>query len=417
MKPGKPKMLKINNRRMVLDLFRHYDLISIPEISAKTSLSKTVVGKNVEYFLSDGLLLSAGKGESTNEGGKRPNLYQLNSEMGLAVGIQIHHLRLYSVLTNLKSNILHTVIMNLADDEALESILQKISTATRGLFSESGRSFAKLLGIGIGFPAITNFRDGVIRTSPWFPSWGVDIVPETSLKNALGQDVSIILDNECRFQVLAERELGVARNRENIVSVYIGAGTVAGIMVNDELKRGVHNLAGEIGHMVVNPFGKEICNCGGRGCFESMVYEHRLLKKALDLASEYPASLIFENNNPGVISMEDIFSAANSGDELATKLLDEVIGWFAIAFSNITMMVDPEIIVIQGIYAKAGNYFIENLRERVNGLVLPKIKKEVEIKYSKYGPEACALGAALFIISDYFKMKNLEKQESKIHRS
>ena len=52
-------------------------------------------------------------------------------------------------------------------------------------------------------------------------------------------------------------------------------------MINNEIKRGVHYLAGEIGHMVINPLGRDICNCGSRGCFEAMLYEKRLLKKVL----------------------------------------------------------------------------------------------------------------------------------------
>ncbi len=76
---------------------------------------------------------------------------------------------------------------------------------------------------------------------------------------------------------------------------------------------------------------------------------------------------------------------------------------FSIAFSNLIMMYDPEIIIIQGIYAKGGKYFIDNLKEQVNNLVLSKIKKDVEIRFSKMGPEIGALGACLFVISEYFK--------------
>jgi len=403
MKPGKPKMLKVNNRQMVLDLFRDQEVISIPHISEITALSKTTVGKIIDHFVKEDVIFSVGKGESTHEGGKRPDLFQLNSELGLAIGIQIHHLRLYSVLTDLKAKILHAVALPLENDEGLEEVIKKIRIALERLFSESNRSPKKLIGIGLGFPAITNFRNGIIRNSPWFPSWGVNIPFQKLLEEALGLEVPVILDNECRFQVFAEKERGVARNRENIVSVYVEAGIVAGIMVKSEIKRGVHNLSGEIGHMVINPQGSDICNCGSRGCFEAMVYESRLLKKALNAFLEFPSSLIFQAKKPDQIRIEDIFNAANYHDELGKNLLDEIIGWFAIAFSNIIMMIDPQIIVLQGIYARAGDYFLDNLRNRVNRLVLPKIKKEVEIAYSNFGTEACALGAALFMISGHFK--------------
>ena len=403
MDPSKPKMLKVNNRRMVLDLFREGQNLSIPAISEQTSLSKTTVGKIIEHFLQEGVILGIGKGDSTVEGGKRPELFQLNSESGLAIGIQIHHLQLYAILTDLQARILHTIVLPLKDNENEKAVIKKIQIASERLLAESNHSPAKLIGLGLGFPSITNFRDGVVRTSPWFPSWGEDLPFQQLLEDELQLKVPIIIDNECRFQVFAEKERGMARNRKNIIAVYIRAGIVAGIMVNNEIKRGVHYLAGEIGHMVINPLGPDICNCGSRGCFEAMVYEKRLLNKTIQVAPDFPSSLIFQNKKPERITIEDIFYASNNRDELATKLLDEIIGWFAIAFSNIIVMVDPEVIVIQGIYAKAGDYFLDNLREKVNRLVLPKIKKDVEIEYSNLGPEVCALGAALFIISDHFK--------------
>ena len=407
MKPNKPKMLKANNRQMVLDLFRNQDTLSIPRISDITALSKTTVGKIVEHFFKEGAVISAGKGASTDEGGKKPDLFQLNSVLGLAVGIQVHHLALYAVLTDLKANILHSVVMPMDNDEGLETVLQKIHTAFDRLFSESGHPPERLVGMALGFPAITNFRNGIIRTSPWFPSWGEEVLFQQSLIKELDVGAPVFIDNECRFQVLAEKKCGVAQNRKNIIAVYIRAGIVAGIMVNNEIKRGVHYLAGEIGHMVINPIGDDICNCGSRGCFEAMVYEHRLLKKAKLAAPKYPSSKIFEHNPPERIIIEDIFDAANKKDELAKQLIDEIIGWFAIAFSNLIMMVDPEIIVIQGIYAKAGDYFLENLRQQVNSCVLPKIKKDVDIAYTHFGPEVSPLGAALFVISDYFSKKQM----------
>jgi len=403
MNPSKPKMLKVNNRRMVLELFREQTTLSIPSISEQTALSKTTVGKIIEYFLEEKVILGVGKGDSTVEGGKRPELFRLNVESGLAVGIQIHHLHLYAVLTDLKAHILHSVILPLETDENKESVIKKVQAASQRLFVESNRSPDKLIGMGIGIPGIVNFRDGIIRTSPWFPSWGSEISFQKMLEQELALDIPIIIDNECRFQVFAEKERGVARNRENIIAVYTRAGIAAGIIVNGEIKRGAHYLSGEIGHMVINPDGHDLCSCGSRGCFEAMVYESRLLEKAIQASAEFPSSLILKNRGPEQIKIEDIFYASNQGDELAIKLLDEVIGWFAIAFSNIIMMIDPEIIVLQGIYAGAGDYFLDRLKRKVNLIVLPKIKKEVDIEYSVFGPEVCALGAALFMISGHFK--------------
>ena len=137
--------------------------------------------------------------------------------------------------------------------------------------------------------------------------------------------------------------------------------------------------------------------------------------------TEYPDSRIFKENSADGITAETIFESAGKGDPLARICLDTMINWFAIAFSNLIVVNDPEIIVIQGIYAKAGDYFIDSLTQRVNRLVLSKIKKDVVIRYSEIGPEIGALGASLFVISEYFKQEVLpslgnERKNGKISK-
>jgi len=82
--------------------------------------------------------------------------------------------------------------------------------------------------------------------------------------------------------------------------------------------------------------------------------------------------------------------------------MDDIIKWYAIGISNIVVMYDPELIVIQGIYTKAGDYFLNNLRERIKTISLPRFYKNVEIKYSKLTKEAGVIGGVSYIISEFF---------------
>ena len=99
----------------------------------------------------------------------------------------------------------------------------------------------------------------------------------------------------------------------------------------------------------------------------------------------------------------DVFDASNKGDRLALSLMDDMINWFGIGISNIILMYDPQIIIIQGIFTKAGEYFLENLREKINKISLFSIKRETEIKYSELGDKAGVLGAASYVLSKYFE--------------
>jgi len=155
--------------------------------------------------------------------------------------------------------------------------------------------------------------------------------------------------------------------------------------------------------MIINPEGKYECRCGGRGCFEAMISINRLLEMAKEKIIINKDSLIFKDKEPGEINIYDIFKASNDGDRFAGELIDDAVKWFAIGFSNMILMYDPEIIIIQGIYSKAGDYFLNNLRKQINKVSLLRIKKDVEIKYSKYGKEAGVIGASCYMVSEFTK--------------
>jgi glucokinase len=101
--------------------------------------------------------------------------------------------------------------------------------------------------------------------------------------------------------------------------------------------------------------------------------------------------------------MRDIFEASNKGDALAQEVVDEAAHWFAIGLSNIVLAYDPEIIVLQGIFAEGGDYFIRRLRREINEVSLIHIKKNVQIEYSRFGRNAGVLGAAAFAVAEYLK--------------
>ena len=403
--PGKPKLLKLRNRAAVLGLFRNAGNLTVAEISDRLKISKTTIIKILDYLLRTGIILTPGKGPSTVEGGKRPMLFKFNGRYRYAIGHHIEPKGITSVITDLKGTILNRISSSFDQDQDqdLDGVLQTIVHSTGELLEQSKIEPSLLLGIGVGLPGIVDFHTGVLRYSPWFSSWGNEIDFSERLKLILGFDIPVFIDNESRFQVLAEKLAGVANNRRNIVAIDGGEGLVAGIIVIDELKRGVHHLAGEIGHMIINPADTKPCICGSRGCFEAQVYQSRLLKDAKAAYPDHQDSLIFKGLAIEEVSVEMIFESANNGDKLARELVDNIIRWYAIACSNIIMMIDPELIVIQGIYARAGAYFLDNLKQQVNHLVLPHIKKDVEIQYSNLGSDACVIGACLFIISEYFK--------------
>lgn len=399
----KQKTLKQINRKVILNILRNSGELSIAELSKEANLSKQTLMKIMNYYTKNGLIVIAGKGNSTEEGGKKPNIYKFNVDGGYAIGMAISANRLSSIITDLKSNILDKISVALEADEELSSVLKKIIDSYSYLTKNPGINKERITGLAIGAYGITDFTQGKVIFSPHFPSWGKDLMLKGKIMEQIPENIPVMVDNHSRFQVFAEKILGLAKDKNNVVALQAGKGLVAGVIIENEIKRGNHSLIGEIGHMIVDPEGREICPCGGKGCFEAMVSTSRILRMAKEKYNEYPDSAIFNNNSPDNIEIYDVFVASNKRDKLALYLMDDVIKWFGIGISNIILMYDPQIVIIQGIFTKAGEYFLENLRKKINKISLFSIKRETEIKYSELGDKAGVLGAASYVLSKYFE--------------
>ncbi len=398
----KQKTLKQANRKAILNVLRNSGEISVADLSKEVNLSKQTLMKIMNYYTKNGMVIITGKGNSTEEGGKKPNIYKFNENGGYAIGMAISANRLFSIITDLKSNILDKVSVTLKADEEFESVLKKVIDSYNYLTRNPEIHKEKITGLAIGAYGITNFSKGEVIFSPHFPSWGKNLMLKEKIIEKIPEDIPVIVDNHSRFQVFAEKILGLAKDKNNVVALQAGKGLVAGVIIENEIKRGNHSLIGEIGHMIVDPEGREICSCGGTGCFEAMVSTSRILRMVKEKYNKYPDSIIFNNNGPDDVDICDIFDASNEGDKLALELMDDIISWFGIGISNIILMYDPQVMIIQGIFTKAGKYFLENLRKKINKISLFSIERETEIKYSELGDKAGVLGAASFVLSKYF---------------
>jgi len=399
----KRKAVKQINRKVILNILRNSGETSIAELSKKVDLSKTTLMNIMNYYISKGLVVVTGKGKSTEEGGKKPNIFKFNANGGYAVGIVIFANKLLSVITDLRGEILDKISVELQTNEKFNIVLKKLVNSYEQLINDTGIDRKKIVDLAVGTYGVTNFDKGVVIFSPHFPSWGENIELKKNISEQIPDKIPIYVDNGNRFQAFAEKTVGIARHEKNIVTLIAGKGMGSGVIMDNEIKRGGHFLVGEVGHMIINPVSGEMCACGGKGCFEAMVSTGRIIRMAKEKYDRYPDSLVFNGGKPDEIDIYNIFNASAKYDELALELIDDVINWFAIGISNIILLYDPQIIVIQGIFAKAGKYFLDNLRKKVNEISLPKIKKETKIEYSELGDRVGVLGAASYAISKYFE--------------
>ncbi len=404
---GKPWNLKQNNTRAVLDLMRRGGIFSVAEISESVQLSKTTVKKIFDTLVDKGLLLSAGKGDSTDEGGKKPELFRFNVEYGYAISIHVTPDAIVAVTTDLTASITYLRNTDLSRELGIEAVMRRLAELVRSFTALKASSGQILLGIVVILPGLVDPQRGVSIYSPHYPEWGRELafteILEARLAETLGERPSapIFIDNANRIQAIAEREKGVAVGCDDFVVIdALREGLGAGFIVQGEVALGHQSLSGEIGHMTLDPREGFPCICGNRGCFEAMVSAKRIVGLAREAQSLHPDSVLFSGSES--FGLAEICEGAANGDELCLGLVDEAADWFIVGLGNIIMTNDPELIVIQGEYVKAGGHFIERLREGIRHIGLPDVEKKVRIEYSTMGEERGVIGGAAAVIDNYF---------------
>jgi len=393
----KPKAMQLKNRQVLLTILRSAGPLSAPELSKRIGLSKTTVGKILAALQELHFVESAGKGESSDEGGKRPELFRFNASRGFAVAIHIAPTRLTVAIADLSGYILARRTVDIHENEKLSVVVDGIARTINSFLAEVGIAADRIIGICIGAHGITDVESGISLFSPHFPSWGVNVPLKTLIAEATGYSGPIAVDNQIRFQAYAELRSGVAQAFEDVVVIEGGEGLVAGIIAGGTVRRGVHRLAGEIGHMPLDPYDHEVCACGASGCFEILVSCSRVAARYEALSGHRLDS------KGGPDRLRSVFKAASCGDQAALSSLDESASWFARGLANIILVADPEIIVFQGLYAEAGPSFLEMIRTHLAKLAVPGVHKDVVLAYSELGSDACLLGSTSYLIDEYFR--------------
>lgn len=394
--------IKQRNRRLVLGLFRNAGPVDVSRLSIATRLSKMTVHKVVDHYLDQGLLEPAGKGEAFGEVGKKPNLFRLNSRHRLIFSAQIFETSLAAAVTDLDAKILLQKRIHYAKDTGLGEILDQARIAFDEMCGDLKQNAKNFAAVVLGTNGVTDSRAGIILTSPHFASWGSMVPVVEMLRERFPIGLSLHVDNWIRYQAYAEMKIGAARNLGRFLVIGTEPdGISSGLMWDGVPVRGRKGLAGEIGHMQVDLGADVVCACGGVGCLEPAVSLVRMQERARALAGDHPDSALFRETPPEEVTYHDIFRQADVGDDLARTLLDGSAKFMAMAINNIVQVCDPELIIIQGEYAGAGDYFLQRLNERVRGISLRNMDKGVQIIYSQLGQQG-VIGAAHFASDQFF---------------
>ena len=272
-------------------------------------------------------------------------------------------------------------------DQPAPVFFRRLHARAQSLLATLGPGF-EFAAIGIGAPN-ANYLRGTIENPPNL-SWDrVDIKAEL----APYFKVPVAATNDANAAALGEMYFGAARGMRDFIVITLGTGLGSGIVVNGELLYGSTGMAGELGHVIVDPEGRE-CGCGRRGCLETYASATGILHTVRELLDARSIATELRDIPEAELSSQRIFEAAQKGDALALEAFEitgDILGRKladAIAFSS------PEAILLLGGLASAGELIFNPTRRAMEENLFSVFKNTVQLLPSGIqGGHAAILGA------------------------
>lgn len=376
--PGSQSSLREANRaRIIGSLTRHGRLTQV-ELAHLTGLSPATVSNIVRELLVAEVVAT----RTTVRTGRRAVEVQLARRIGLVAGLHFssRHLRVAI------ADVAHTVVAEsrvpLALDHRHDSEFDRAALLLSDMLDGIDARLDDLLAVGLAVPAPVDSRTGRISTPGLLRGWDGIPLAET-LSRRLG--VPVYADNEGHLGGLAETRFGAARDARGAAYVRLGHTISAGLIIDGQVFRGMTGKAGQIGHVTIDENGP-LCRCGSRGC--------------LDTLAGGPALIELFRDDPGMQRVRDVLVHAERGDAAARRVIADAGRHIGVAAASVSNLFDPDILVVGGELAEAGELLLGPLRHALERSALRSSTGLPEVVAGKLGDRAELLGTIAFAVEN-----------------
>lgn len=276
-----------------------------------------------------------------------------------------------------------------ADDPQI--LLDRIIVAVREVLAEAGWSVNDIAGVGMGIPGLHDRERGVVLTSPNLKWHNLPV----SAKIGQALSTQVKMDGDVRVAAIGERYFGAAGGCDNFIFITLGTGIGSGIFIGGKLYRGPAGYAGEVGHQTIVENGPQ-CGCGNYGCVEALAGNGGIVRRALQALEQQSAPILLQEvaGDTSKITPAVLHRAALQGCELSRRVLEDTGRYVGTAMANLVNVLNPEMIIVGGGVARAGEMILGPLRDTVKQRAMGPGAAMVEVVPATLGPRAGVIGAA-----------------------
>lgn len=270
-------------------------------------------------------------------------------------------------------------------------LLEDVKASLKSCLQEKEIAKEDILGIGMAAPGPVT-ADGVLHGAVNI-GWGdVNLAEEAECIIGISP---VRIGNDARVAALGEAVYGAGAGAKSMLMVTLGTGVGGGVVLGGEILMGDSGVAGEIGHMTIDPYEAEACNCGKKGCLEQYASATGMVRMAKKFLAERDMPSVLREYE--TLSAKDLWDAAKGGDALANEITDFVCGRLGSALANAIYIADTERIVIGGGVCAAGQFLLDKVKKAYQANVFAHSRNKA-FALAKLGNDAGIQGAAALIL-------------------
>lgn len=350
---------------------------TIPEIAEYLNISVPTGTKVVMDLVNDGYIVNDGK--RVVENGRKPTQYRINQEKFYVVGVEV--LSKWIHVSIRKPN-LESVHEQLSREFVLEdspACLDFIETFISKTIEDSKISKENIIGVGVGM--IGDIDVHVNQPSNYYSELSDALTQH--LKSRL--DLPVVIDNDTRAIAIAEQTIGAAKDFEDALIVKVSRSLGIAMIVGGTLVSGTKGFAGNLAHMQFNESKNRLCVCGKTGCLGTEIGGTALKNELEESLKENKTSIKFDLETSNSSTYHQILEAAQKGDGLSVKLIQDQGEKLGAALGNILNLLNPELVVIGGEFVMVMDIFMDAVKMGIRKSALLDSLNNCEIRSTTLG--------------------------------
>jgi len=312
--------------------------------------------------------------------------------MAYYVGIDLGGTNIKAGVVDSEGKLLNKLSIKTHAERSMEEIIHDMGTLAKDAIADAGLEVSDVEAIGIGSPGTPDNKEGLLVYSSNLP---FNNAPMRKLIREV-VDLPVYIDNDANCAAMAEAVAGAAKGTKDSVTITLGTGVGAGVIVNGRIYSGFNQAGSEFGHTVLVSGGIQ-CKCGRKGCFEQYASATALARMTEEAAAANPDSVMNRLiEETGHSNAKIAFVAQREGDKVADEVIDKYTDYLADGLANAINTFMPEVLVVGGGVCNEGDPLLIPMREKTMSRPYfgPGVPR-TEIRLAQMGNDAGIVGAAM----------------------